>query len=131
MRDDNYIYTISKAEDTDEDYYYQILSEFSGLSIVDEYELMQQLKELAEKKQEYDKIRNALEQVRARGYGVVPPERSEIVTSSRRATASRIVSPVLYSTRTGASAKPSVVTPSAEVSAARTKYPSFSALAGA
>ena len=59
------------------------------------------------------------------------PKRSEIVTSSRRATASRIVSPVLYSTRTGASAKPSVVTPSAEVSAARTKYPSFSALAGA
>ena len=40
---------------------------------------MQQLKELAEKKQEYDKIRNALEQVRARGYGVVTPERSEIV----------------------------------------------------
>ena len=63
----------------DEDYYYQILSEFSGLSIGDEYELMQQLKELAEKKQEYDKIRNALEQVRARGYGVVTPERSEIV----------------------------------------------------
>ena len=63
----------------EEDYYYQILSEFSGLSIGDEYELMQQLKELAEKKQEYDKIRNALEQVRARGYGVVTPERSEIV----------------------------------------------------
>ena len=39
----------------EEDYYYQILSEFSGLSIGDEYELMQQLKELAEKKQEYER----------------------------------------------------------------------------
>ena len=60
-------------------YYYQILSDFSGLSIADEYQLMQQLKDLAAKKSEYDKIQNAVEQVRARGYGVVTPERSEIV----------------------------------------------------
>ena len=33
----------------------------------------------SEKKSEYDKIQNAVEQVRARGYGVVTPERSEIV----------------------------------------------------
>ena len=63
----------------DEGYYYQILSDFSGLQIADEYQLMQQLKELAAKRTEYDKIQNALEQVRARGYGVVTPERSEIV----------------------------------------------------
>ena len=63
----------------DEGYYYRILSDFSGLQIADEYQLMQQLKELAAKRTEYDKIQNALEQVRARGYGVVTPERSEIV----------------------------------------------------
>ena len=63
----------------DEGYYYRILSDFSGLQIADEYQLMQQLKDLAAKKSEYDKIQNAVEQVRARGYGVVTPERSEIV----------------------------------------------------
>ncbi len=60
-------------------YYYQILSDFAGIPIEDEYQLMQKLKELASMQTEYDKVLNAMNQVRMKGYGVVTPERSEIV----------------------------------------------------
>ncbi len=40
---------------------------------------MQQLRSLARMKQEYEKVQNAMSQVRLRGYGVVTPEKSEIV----------------------------------------------------
>lgn len=63
----------------DDSYYYQIISDFAELVIEDEYTLMQTLKELSAKKKEYDKVLNAMNQVRMRGYGVVTPERSEIV----------------------------------------------------
>ncbi len=51
----------------------------SGLPIEGEYELMQTLSQLAAMKKEYEKFRNAIAQVRQKGYGVVTPERSEIV----------------------------------------------------
>ncbi len=65
--------------DLDDGYYYQILSDFSGMPIEDEYQLMQKLKELASMKGEYDKVLNAMAQVRMKGYGVVTPERGEII----------------------------------------------------
>ena len=40
---------------------------------------MRQLRSLARMKQEYEKVQNAMSQVRLRGYGVVTPEKSEIV----------------------------------------------------
>ena len=40
---------------------------------------MQTLSQLAAMKKEYEKFRNAIAQVRQKGYGVVTPERSEIV----------------------------------------------------
>ena len=40
---------------------------------------MQTLSSLAKMKQEYEKVQNAISQVRLRGYGVVTPERSEIM----------------------------------------------------
>lgn len=63
----------------DDGYYYQTLSDFSGISIEDEYQLMQKLKDLASMQSEYNKVLNAMSQVRLKGYGVVTPERSEIV----------------------------------------------------
>lgn len=60
-------------------YYYQTLSDYAGIAIEDEYELMQKLKNLASMQTEYDKVRSALSQVRLKGYGVVTPERSEII----------------------------------------------------
>lgn len=58
--------------------YYRILSELSGVSIESEYELIHTVKELAAMKEQYVKVRAALEAVRGCGYGVVVPELSEI-----------------------------------------------------
>ncbi len=71
--------TVDVAVDVDDGYYYQILSDYVGLPIDGEWQLMQTLYSLAKMKKEYDKVQNALSQVRLRGYGVVTPEKSEIV----------------------------------------------------
>lgn len=65
--------------DMDDSYYYQILSDYVGIPIEGEYQLMQTLSNLANMQKEYEKVQNALTQVRLKGYGVVTPERSEIV----------------------------------------------------
>ena len=72
-------YTHLVQVDMDDSYYYQILSDYVGLPIEGEYQLMQTLSSLAHMQKEYEKVQNALTQVRLKGYGVVTPERSEIV----------------------------------------------------
>nr|MBQ8252927.1 stage IV sporulation protein A [Lachnospiraceae bacterium] len=47
--------------------------------IESEYELMDYLEESARMKKEYQKVETAISSVRQKGYGVVTPERSEIV----------------------------------------------------
>lgn len=64
--------------DIAEKYYYQILSEFTGENIQNEYELIRTIKELSAKKSDFDKVSSALEQVSAKGYAVVMPSRDEI-----------------------------------------------------
>ncbi len=71
--------TVEVAVDVDDGYYYQILSDYVGMPIDGEWQLMQTLGALAKMKKEYDKVQNALSQVRLRGYGVVTPEKSEII----------------------------------------------------
>lgn len=71
--------TVSVDVEVDDSFYYQILSDYVGLPIEGEYQLMQTLSNLAKMKQEYEKVQNAISQVRLRGYGVVTPERSEII----------------------------------------------------
>lgn len=71
--------TVSVNVDVNDSYYYQILSDYVGLPIEGEYQLMQTLSSLAKMKQEYEKVQNAISQVRLRGYGVVTPERSEVI----------------------------------------------------
>ena len=71
--------TVSVNVDVNDSYYYQILSDYVGLPIEGEYQLMQTLSSLAKMKQEYEKVQNAISQVRLRGYGGVTPERSEIL----------------------------------------------------
>lgn len=63
----------------DEKYYYQILSEFTGQDIANEYSLIKTIKDLSSKKEDFDKVSNALEQVFAKGYSVVMPSKEEIV----------------------------------------------------
>ena len=45
-------------------YYYQIISEYTGISITGEYQLMKTLLAMAGQRQEYEKVRSALDAVR-------------------------------------------------------------------
>lgn len=65
--------------DASNSYYYDLLSELSGTEISGEYQLVRTLKELSEKKREYEKVSAAMDSVRRSGYGVVAPSREEIV----------------------------------------------------
>ena len=60
-------------------YYYQILSEYSGLDIDCEYRLMNCLKEYSEMKYNYSQMEEAVGQVKQKGYGVVMPSKEEIM----------------------------------------------------
>lgn len=61
-----------------DEYYYQMLSQMSGIKMQSEYELIHTIRELVHMKEEYVKVQNALEEVRGSGYGVVVPELNEI-----------------------------------------------------
>ena len=58
--------------------YYEILSAKAGLPIENDAQLLALLMELAQVKQEYDKIADALSSVKATGYGVVQPSAGEM-----------------------------------------------------
>ena len=64
--------------DMDEKWYYEILSEMTGVGISDEYELIHTMQELAKMKKEYVKVQDAIASVRGKGYGVVTPDKEEI-----------------------------------------------------
>ncbi len=61
-----------------EQLYYEILSSKAGLPIENDAQLLSLLMELANVKQEYDKISDALTSVKATGYGVVQPLAEEM-----------------------------------------------------
>ncbi len=58
--------------------FYNILSEQCGYEIKNEYQLVSYIRQLAGAKEEYDHIKDALEQVRQTGYGVVYPSMSDM-----------------------------------------------------
>ena len=59
--------------------FYEILSSKAGLEIRNDAQLMKLLTELAQTKTAYDKISDALSQVKATGYGVVMPAAEEMI----------------------------------------------------
>lgn len=59
-------------------YYYEMLSEMTGMDISSEYELVRTMKEMSVMKQEYDEVKDAMEAVKMKGYGVVSPRKEEI-----------------------------------------------------
>lgn len=69
---------VNLALDFEESYYYEILSEMVGTTIEGEFDLIATLKELAGRKKEYEALASACDQVRGRGYGIVPPTEEEI-----------------------------------------------------
>lgn len=60
------------------DLFYKILGEATGLSITDEASLMSCIVELSQVKAKYTKVKNALDQVEATGYGIVMPTLDEM-----------------------------------------------------
>lgn len=62
-----------------DDLFYKIVGEQLGQEIENDAQFFHLLRELAEAKQSYDKIRDALEQVEATEYGIVQPKLEEMV----------------------------------------------------
>ena len=58
--------------------YYQTLSEQTGLEIENDRDLIAILSEMSEIRVDYENLREALKQVRTRGYGVVVPDASQM-----------------------------------------------------
>ena len=61
-----------------ESLFYSILSEKAGIEIEGEHKLIGLIKELAAIKKEYEKIESALNDVKAKGYGIVTPTINEL-----------------------------------------------------
>lgn len=62
----------------EEKYYYEMLSELTGMEIEGQYGLVKALRDLSGMKTEYDGVKDAFASVKMRGYGVVSPKREEI-----------------------------------------------------
>ena len=58
--------------------FYHVLSNECGMNIENDYSLISIIKDLAVAKREYDKIKDALEEVKETGYGVVQPRRDDL-----------------------------------------------------
>ncbi len=61
-----------------EECYYRVLRELSGLEVSSSSELLREVSELARIKAEYDKVAEALADVREKGYGIVMPDVDEL-----------------------------------------------------
>ena len=59
--------------------FYKIITEISGVEIANEGDLFTTIAEFSKTKKEYDKIAYALEEVKAKGYGIVTPSIDELV----------------------------------------------------
>ena len=61
-----------------EAYYYETLSEMTGMQIEDQYELISAMKNLSKMKEEYESVKDAFASVKMKGYGMVCPTKEEI-----------------------------------------------------
>lgn len=59
--------------------FYQLLSEMTGVPIANEGDLFSTISSLSEAKKKYDKVAYALEEVNAKGYGIVTPCIDELI----------------------------------------------------
>lgn len=59
-------------------FYYEMLSELTGTQIAGEYELIAAMKNLSALKHEYEGVKDAMDSVKMKGYGVVSPRKEEI-----------------------------------------------------
>ena len=64
--------------DIKQDLFYKVLTETTGLNIKDEEELMNNIIELSKIKSQYMRVKDALDEVEATGYGIVMPDIEEL-----------------------------------------------------
>jgi stage IV sporulation protein A len=62
-----------------EELFYNVLTEMTGVEVNNEGDLFSIISELSQTKKEYDKIACALEEVKAKGYGIVTPSMDELI----------------------------------------------------
>lgn len=62
----------------DEKLMYSVLSETTGIDITDEEQLLSTLFSLAQQSREYKRVKDALDEVEATGYGIVMPQLDEL-----------------------------------------------------
>lgn len=60
-------------------YYYQILQEYAGEEILGDQTIMRLIRDYSVSHREWDKVKNAMSEVREKGYGVVTPQLDEMV----------------------------------------------------
>ena len=62
-----------------EELFYQVLTEITGVDVQNEADLFSTISNLASVKKEYDKVAVALEEVKQKGYGIVTPTMEELI----------------------------------------------------
>lgn len=62
----------------EERFYYENISELTGVSIQGEYQLISLIRELAAQKESYQKVADAVNTVQMKGYGVIHPQLEDI-----------------------------------------------------
>lgn len=70
--------TIQLKVNIPERYYYEMLTNLLGAPVDNEYDFLTILKEVAQKRKEYDQVATAMESVKMKGYGLVMPEKESI-----------------------------------------------------
>lgn len=61
-----------------EKYYYEMLTSLMGAPVESEYDFLTMLKEMADKRREYEHVAAAMSSVKMKGYGLVMPEKENI-----------------------------------------------------
>lgn len=70
--------TVSVRMEVDDKYYFAYISDMTGVTITGEYQMISMLRGLAAMKSDYEKVKDAMESVEQKGYGVVMPGLSDI-----------------------------------------------------
>ena len=65
--------------DIDEKYYYDMLTNMTGTRIENQLQLIKMVREMASQRSNYIKVNEAISKVRNTGYGIVTPDKEEIV----------------------------------------------------
>lgn len=70
--------TVTIRMEIDDRYYFAYVSEMTGVTIEGEYQMISMLRSLAGMKREYERVKDAMDAVEQKGYGVVMPGLSDI-----------------------------------------------------